>query len=76
MEHFAYQPLTVAVPVRQGGIDEIHAQLEGAAQGFERFVVASPDPLLAAYAPGAIANLADANVCFAKSAVFHIVFII
>ena len=52
------QAFAMAVAIGERGVDEIQAEFEGAADGAEGFVVGAALPLIAADAPGTIADFA------------------
>ena len=65
------QLLAVAVAIGERGIDQVDAQFDGAAQRGQRFVVRAAEPLLAADAPGAVADVADFEAGPAEFAILH-----
>src|SRR5579883_935182 len=69
--HLPDEPLAVPFAVGERGIDEIDPELDGTAEGLERFVVRPAEPLLAADAPCAVADFADGKTGASESAVFQ-----
>ena len=47
----------MAVAIGEGGVDQVQAEVDGAAQRADGFVVRAAEPLLAADPPGAVADL-------------------
>jgi hypothetical protein len=58
----------VAIAVGQGGIDQVDAKSDRAAQGEQRFIVGAAEPLLTPDAPRAVPDVADLQVGPAKFA--------
>ena len=61
----------MSIAIGQRGIDQVDAELDGAAQRLEGFIVVAAEPLLAADAPGAVADVADLEVGPAEFAILH-----
>ncbi|MNI56496.1 hypothetical protein D3C73_1115040 [compost metagenome] len=55
----SHQLLAVAIPVPEGGIDKVKAQLNGAAQRLQRLVVAGSNPSGFADPPSPVANFGN-----------------
>ena len=59
----------MAFAIGERGVDQIEAEVDGAAEGLEGLIIRAAEPLLAADAPGAVADLADFEVGPAEFAV-------
>jgi hypothetical protein len=71
-DDFADKFFTVAVAISQRRINEVQAEIDGPMERFSGFVIVGADPLGAADAPSAIADLADFKICSAQFAVSHL----
>src|ERR1017187_10441264 len=67
----AHQLLAMAIAVRQRDIDQADREIDGAAQGEQRFIVRAAEPLFAADAPGAVADVADSEVSPSPRVILH-----
>jgi len=61
----------VSIAVGKRRIDQVDAQFNRAAKRQQRLIVGAAEPLLAANAPGAIADVANLEVSPAKFPVSH-----
>ena len=69
--HATDQFLTVSVAVDERGVDEIHAQFDGAMERGEGLLIGRANPHGAADTPGAIADFAHFEIGLAQPPVFH-----
>src|SRR5207248_1973444 len=67
----ADETLAVAGAIDERGVDEVHAELEGAGQRRAGVVVATAAPHRAADRPGAEADLREGELAVSEAAVLH-----